>query len=241
MSKDFRDALRHSGDCPPVEALIDVMEKGAAGDRAGFRKHVSACAACQTELALYREFEAGEVRNDERADVAFIVDRLRGIPKKESRRTRGFWQGVWPFQWGVPTWMGATAVAIAVILLTVGVVSQWRGQQRHPLSDDEAIRSVAITITSPRGDVKESPHSIEWQPVSGASEYTVTLREVDHTLMFHNKVTSPRLLLPEERRTLLRPGKTVLVQVSASDAAGREIATSGAVSFRVDIGADISK
>ena len=90
-----------------------------------------------------------------------------------------------------------------------------------------------MTIVSPRGELSESPRSIQWEPVAGASQYTVTVSEIDRTEIFHKKVTYPQLLVPEETRKLLKPGKTALVQVNAEDPEGREIASSGAVRFQV--------
>ena len=56
---------------------------------------------------------------------------------------------------------------------------------------------------------------------------SVTLSEVDLTVIFHKNVTSSRILLPAEIRKLLVPGKKILLEVEGGTA------RSGAVGLRV--------
>jgi hypothetical protein len=80
---------------------------------------------------------------------------------------------------------------------------------------------------SPKGEVAAFPDRITWDAVPGATEYKVTLSEVDRTVIFDKTFTSNVLELTDEERKLLLPRKTVLLLISASDAAGNEIARSG--------------
>lgn len=236
MSEAFRDAFRkaleHGADCPPVETLLEMIEHGASGDRAGVENHLRFCPACQTEVSLYRTFEAGAVRADERSAVDFIVKRLAQEttpPARQKGATASFWQRLF-----TPAWMGGAALAMAAILVGVGLLPQMR--LRHgvePAMEDQTLRTGTLTVTSPRGDLAEAPNVFEWKPVEGAAEYAVVLSEVDRHAIFYKKVTSSRLLVPVGIRTLIVPGKTVLLEVKAEDGQGRVIAQSGAIRFRI--------
>ena len=236
MNDEFRKALQHGPDCPPAETLIGVMEHGDPGDRAGINQHLHSCPACQTELAMYRGFEAGEVSADERSAVDFIVKRLQR-PAAIVPSTPSLWQRIFTRQQNFFTsrWMGVAALAMAAVLLTIGLTSQSRtGRVNPPVADDQTLRTSAVTITSPTGEMNESPGFIEWQPLAGAAEYTVTLSEIDGNVIFHKTFTTSRIHLPEEIRNLIKPGKKVLLEVSAENRTGSEIARSGMVSIRVN-------
>ena len=217
MSEVFRRALRHGEDCPPPEAMIEAMEHGAAGHEE-IPAHVKRCPACQTELALFRGFEAGEVKADERDAVDYILRRLRG---EESAPGPSLWQRLTGF-W-TPVRMGGFAVAAAALLLTIGLSTQWQSRRGTPetMQENDVLRSAVIRGISPQGDVAAFPDQIRWEPVPGAAEYNVTLSEVDRNVIFHKKFTTPALDVPQEVRTLMVPGKTVLLLITAMDSSGR--------------------
>ncbi len=216
MSDSLRQALARRPDCPALEELIEAP--------ATFEEHLGHCPACSAELALFRSFEAGEPAPDEREAVRFIVRRLNAPPAHEP-----FWRRLF-----TPRWLGGMALAAAALLVAVGVSSQSRfGYTRPPATEDGTLRTTAVIITSPAGDLNHLPPAIEWRPVPGAVSYAVTFQEVDGTVIFYKNITSSPLTLPEKVNKLLVPGKRVLLEVVANDRAGMALARSGQVGMRL--------
>ena len=124
---------------------------------------------------------------------------------------------------------------MAAVLIALGLSSQFRS--RHsPASatdDEQILRSSAITVTSPVGDVPEAQRVITWRPVAGAQQYSVTLAEVDGNPLFHKNVTTSEVRIPESTLTLLKPGKKILLNIEAGDSSGASLAESGAIGIRV--------
>ena len=254
MNNGFRQALRHDGDCPPPEELIEAVEHSATSSGQGLGHeaivaHAKTCPACQTELALFREFETGAVKPDEREAVDFIVRRLRGEADAPVVHARPPAPSLWvPSIWGrlagylTPVRMGGFAVAMAALLLTFGVSTQWRLRQAltergaGSAAGTEIMRSETIRGIVPTGEVAEFPAEIRWNAVAGAAEYDVTLLEVDQNVIFHKTFTTPVLLVPSGVRKLIVQGKTVLLQITAADASGRPVARSGSTRIHVSAG-----
>jgi hypothetical protein len=230
MSMDLREALRHGEDCPAPQVMIEAMEHGGAG-RELIAPHVEKCPACQTELAMFRGFETSEVRSDEKEAVDFIVRRLRGEREPEPAIT--FWQGL--VGWLTPVRMGGFSLAAAAVLLTVGLNSQFQTRRgvTEPLPESSVTRSALIRGVEPEGEVAEFPRQIRWEAVAGAVSYEVTLTEVDRTVIFHNSFTTPVLEVPAGIRTLVVPGKMVILSIRATDANGIELAQSGQKKIQV--------
>lgn len=226
MSGNFRDALRHGEDCPATEVMLEAMEHGAGANQA-IAAHVKQCPSCQTELALFRSFESGEVEAGERAAVDYIVRGLRN-PQSEP-----WWRRLLAL--GTPVRLGGFAVAAAALLLTFGLSTQWQSRRSFPPPGPEtgALRSSAIVGISPQGEVAAFPSIIRWEPVPGASGYTVSLSEVDRNVIFHKNVTSPELEVPKSMLELMVPGRTVLLTIAATDASGSQIAQSGQIRVAV--------
>jgi hypothetical protein len=97
----------------------------------------------------------------------------------------------------------------------------------------EVVRSSALTVTAPIGEIAEAPRELRWQPVSTAVRYQTRLSEVDRTPIWMQETTASVLELPDEIRTRIVPGKTILFEVVALDSTGARIAASGPVRFRV--------
>ena len=82
-------------------------------------------------------------------------------------------------------------------------------------------------------EVQAFPEAVRWDAVPGAVRYMATLTEVDRTVIFDTKLTTPELLVPEQTRRLLVPGKTILVEIQALDAAGNVLAQVGGMRVHV--------
>jgi hypothetical protein len=213
--------------------LIDVVEHRAPGDRASLEGHLRSCPSCQAELALYRGFQTAEVQPDEREAVEAIAKTL-GPRAREVTTRRSFWGRL--FEPGPrPVWLAGGAFAMAAVLIAVGLSSQSRSQHSSPsvADSDQSLRSSAINVTSPVGDVIEAPRAIEWKPVPEGQHYSVELAEVDGNPIFHKNVTTPEVRLPEEVRTLIKPSKKILLTIEAMDSSGAVLARSGAIAIRV--------
>ena len=101
--------LAATPECVPLERLAETL---GAGDQ----RHVENCVRCQSELALFREFEESHPTAGEGAAVSSIVaalGRRQAAPPDRTARTRfaGLPSAVW--QW--------TTAAAALALLTTGV------------------------------------------------------------------------------------------------------------------------
>jgi hypothetical protein len=233
MTDPIREALRRQPKCPSPESLIDVIEHRAPGDRASLEDHLRSCPYCQAELALYRGFQTAEVSADEREAVEAIVKSLGPRAREETPR-RSFWGRL--FAPGPrPVWLAGAAFAMAAVLIAVGLTSQSRFRHSSPsvADSDQTLRSSAITVTSPVGDVIEAPRAIEWRAVPGGQRYSVELDEVDGNPIFHKNVTTPEVRLPEEVRTLIKPSKKILLTIEAMDSSGAVLARSGTIAIRV--------
>ncbi len=230
MSELLKQALKRGPECPEIEVLIESLE--SPNTSAGVRRHVADCAACQAEVALYQGFEASTpVSGEERQAVDFIVARLADRmlpPKRESVFARLFGSLT-------PVRMGAFAMAAAVVVLGVGLTTQWRARQVEPVAETGIVRSTKIRVTTPLENVSRAPAEIAWQAVEGATTYDVSVAEVDRTVVFYNKFTTSVLPVPADLARLLVPGKTLTFRVTARDSAGKELATTGAVTLRVDV------
>jgi hypothetical protein len=242
MSDTIHNAFRRSNNCPEISQLFEAMEQDATDPRRRLaEEHMQVCPGCQTEWSMFKQFEAGEVRPEEREAVDFIVRtvRARRVAERKERVTlHSLWQRLW-----TPAWMGGAAVAMAALILTVGVVTQWRARHStsEVFSDNQTLRSQSVEFTTPLRDITQAPTTIQWKPVPGANNYAVTLNEVDGTRIFYTNVTSTLLSLPDDTRKLLTQGRVLLLSVTASDASAREIARSGMVRIRVSSNATGTK
>ena len=67
-------ALSHTGDCPALDRLIDLLSQKNAATVA----HLDSCAHCTTEIALFREFQEPVIRPEEKADLVAFLKSLSG-------------------------------------------------------------------------------------------------------------------------------------------------------------------
>jgi hypothetical protein len=232
MSQDaLRQSLHRGPACPELDVLFSLAEKPDTV-AASLQSHIAGCAACQTELSLYREFVEPQWRPGEHAAVDQIVSGLVIPLPKPSDAPKAHWWQSFP----KPVWLGSAALACAALLLTVGITVQRNSNPAFPSrvrSEGDVTRSPALSITSPVGDLAQVPKTIEWAPVPGAATYVVTISEVDRNQIFYRTVTTRSLPLPAATATLISPGKTVFLEVTAKDVTGNRIATSGQQRIRV--------
>jgi hypothetical protein len=228
-------ALARVKDCPPVEELERLIDGQAT---ARLKQHVDGCPHCQTELQMLRSFTSNQVAKDEEAAVASIAARLKARSSEIAPQRSGveerepWWKRILAARWLTPA-----AAALAVALVVVGGALELRQGKRPSLDTAtggaETLRSSAIAILSPVGDLRGKPTEIRWEAVQGAARYRVRVIGVDRAELWRAEITTSRIELPANAETLIVPGKTLFIQVAAFDSAGSKIAESEVVRFRL--------
>ena len=215
-------------DCTAIEDLAPALE-GMRGEevRQRTQAHVDQCAFCQTELALFRQFESPNIRPEERAAVASVTARLR---RASPVRSPSLFDRFRRPAFLVPVCAGLAAAVVALVLL-VPASRQTLAPYTPP--EQEPLRSRAVDVIGPTGDLTAAPAEFQWQAVGGASAYRVRLMETDRTVLWHETVPGTSVTLPRAVRNRIVPLKTLLWDVAAVDAAGTVIAQSGIKRFKL--------
>jgi hypothetical protein len=232
----LRAALAPGEECLSVEQL-GQYSGGALGaaEQAAAARHIGRCLSCQAELALLQAVTSTDIRSEEaeivRDGVARLVPATESLPAgraEPSTRRRLFGLGTLPL-----------AAMAAVLLIGVATGSFFLLARRAPqlpgsvTTGGEVTRSLAVTVRGPVGDRIESPQRLEWVGVDRAVRYRVRLLEVDRHEVWSTSTSAPGVDLPPAVRASITPGRTLLWDVTAYDAAGAVIAESGMQSFRV--------
>jgi len=137
----------------------------------------------------------------------------------------------------VPVYRLSGALA-AVLLVASGITVYTLRSRSGPapkVVDEGALRSQAVVLLSPLGDVDARPVELRWQPVPAAATYQVEILEVDRHSLWKSETPRTRLTIPGNIRALMAPGKTLLWEVTARSSSGALLATSGLQKFRVKV------
>lgn len=231
MNHSFREELGRAPECPELNELFAALDREPEdAERRRMEAHAEECAACHTEIALFRGFMSADVRPEERSAVRDIVAHLGTSIHEPGQRPESWWR-----RFLQPAWGGGAALALAALVLTLGISFEYRS--RHPqgpmATEPDVLRSRLIHITSATGEVEQVPGEVAWESIPGAISYVVALTEVDGTQIFYSKVTASPLLLPPSVHKLVIPGKQVSLRVIAEDKNGGEIASSGTLRIRL--------
>jgi hypothetical protein len=218
-------ALAATPDCVPVARFTETLS-----DRE--RQHLEICARCQSELALWSEFEQSHPAADEGVTVSWIVAELARLNQPVSRgapRTLFGWLSAPMWRWG--------AAFATVALVTTGVyLLQDREPTPRQLSNTpQTYRTVQLEVRGPVGDLTAAPGAIDWVALEGAVGYDVEVFEVDRTPLWRTTSSNSHVELPAAVVRQFVPGKAILWEVRARNAANRVIAESGTQRFRVAI------
>jgi hypothetical protein len=233
----LQSALGPGEDCLPVEQLERFIIEGST-PAPPLAEHITSCAYCQTQIELLREFHAGTPRETETEAVRLITSRLRARSNEIFQAERAPVEARepwWRAFWRAP-WLSPAALALAGILVVVALSVQMRNAPpglRPPHPDREVLRSNAISVIAPSGDIQQAPSEIRWQAAPNAVRYEVRLLEVDGAELWKAETVENRIELPAAVRARVVPAKTLLCQVSAFDASGHRVAQSEAVHFRL--------
>jgi hypothetical protein len=205
----LRKMLAPSIECLSIEQLGRYADGALdATERAAANRHVRSCLNCRAELALLETLTANGVRTAEPEIVRFRAFRLVAMAA-----------------------VLLLAIAAGSFYLLVNRTAP--ELPRRVTSGDEVTRSLAVTVRGPVGDQSEAPRRFEWLGVDRAVRYRVRLMEVDRHEIWSTSSTAPEVDLPSSVRSSIAPGRTLLWDVTAYDAAGAAIAESGLQSFRL--------
>jgi hypothetical protein len=252
----WKEALAPSEACLTLEDLVRLSNRSISREAVA-RAHVAACARCQTELAMLREYQSATTHPEESAAVSWITaelerrfDQIKQIkviarlPASRSRpdpeRSTG-WRRLL-----LPRSIRAAAFASAALLAAIVVGLNLRGGQAPELASDlvrgpQVFRSEELVAVGPTGDLKEVPAELRWQAIAAAARYRVKVMEVDRAELWQTESSQTSAILPAAVRAKIVPGKTLLWQVTAIDSASKPVAASQILRFRVAIGSSSDK
>lgn len=212
MENNLPDIFGPTSECPSIDDLA----------KAHHRQHLSTCAYCTSQWALFRNFESGEASSDESEALATIVSRLR---KDSPVAPEPWWTRIWRPKVLAPAMI---AVAAASLILTAYLNSRTSSLD---LPAENVMRSTRLVAVAPLGQIAQQPSQLRWEPVPGAAKYNIRMLEVDRTELWSASSDAPAVNIPESVRTRIVPLKTLLWEVSAIDSAGRVLAASGIQRF----------
>jgi hypothetical protein len=231
----WQAALRPGENCLPVEQLEKLVLEDSAPALA---EHVRSCAYCTTQLQLLREFSAGNLKESETEAVQLITARLRersdeifGRPGVPGEAPETWWKTLWRTPWLRPAALALAGLSIVVVLSLQMRISP--PGIRPPSPEQEVLRSNTISILAPAGDVREVPNEIRWQAAPNAVRYQARLLQVDGAELWKGETATNAIGLPSAIRARVVPAKTLLCQVLAFDASGKQVGQSDTVRFRL--------
>lgn len=230
FNRDLRTALSSTPECLPLDQLERCIDPGAVPTE--FSGHLESCTFCQSELALLRSFHRPPDASEAEA-VREIERRLQSPRPIADAASRAWWRDLFEARWFRPA---AIVMAGMLIVIAVGLQSRYGAVPRlnAPAGPEgDVMRSGTVTVIAPSGDLHAVPGRIEWQPVTGAARYRVRLLEVDGTELWSASANEAQLTIPAAIKAKIVPAKTLLLEVMAIDAAGRKLAQSDAIRFRV--------
>ena len=211
----WRKALETEEGCvPPGKSPEDWS--------ASERQHAATCARCQTEMELWRDFMEAPAHPADAGAVTWIASELRRRRETGAKPSRWAWLG--------RPWRLAAALA-GVVLLAAGL--NWQIQNRGPADDGaEVFRGGDLAAVAPAGDLDAAPVELRWSG-GKAVRYRIEIAQVDGEVLWASEASGSAVTLPAQARAKATPGKTLVWKVRALDGAGRVVAESGAVRFRV--------
>ena len=231
--KMWQEAAAATKDCLPLEVLERMTKNVSADPKAA--ADLAACAHCQTELALLRNFEQSTPSADEGAAVAWIaaqLERRQNAPVAQQKIARvPFWRTMFR----LPYLAGAAAL---VAVLVLGISLHNAGNSDSPSRINPGLgtgqfRSGAVHLVSPIGDQNSAPQEFRWDAIQGAAGYSVELKDVAGVTLAGANSAQNALQVTPEMKAVMVSGKPIKWKVTALDAAGKEIANSSAEQFKV--------
>lgn len=235
----LRTAFGPGKECLKLDQLALLADETAPP--ASLAQHVKSCAYCQTELHLFRTFQAETEGVDEKS-VHLVTQQLRTrqlqetsgaamLPPRFAEERAPWWRSVFTVRWLVP----ASLALAALLLVAAGTIYFRQGKQPELQATNrgpEVFRSASFAVVSPVGDLQKLPGEIRWEPVQQATKYQVRLLEVDRTEVWKAETTGDHIDLPAAVRARIVPAKTLFWEITAFNSSGNRIGETGLVRFR---------
>jgi hypothetical protein len=219
----LKQQLQPTPECIPTERFAEVL-------RHEDRNHMAACARCQTEFALWREFIDGDAFSAGGHGSRMAAELRRRLPwcqstLKSDRRRPSF-----------PTRTYIAAAASIGLAVICGYVF-WDPEPllQEATSLEHTYRSLSIHVMFPTGDLDRPPHELAWVAVAGAVGYDVRVLEADGTVLWETTSKDPRVQVPGPVVAQFIPGKTIVWDVIGRNSAGIRVALSGTQRFHVRV------
>jgi hypothetical protein len=235
----LRGALGPGDECPQVEELIRAVAEPSQPASTELANHLKSCDYCQTELHLWKTFDAGsgtQTSKDVHRVTAQLHEKMRGVfIRPPSLETPGNW---WKQVFSV-RWLAPATLAMAGLLLVAGIVVKYRQASPLPAVDgrspfgQEVFRSPSLTVVGPSGDLQNRPSKIHWESIPGATKYVVRLLEVDHTEIWRAETSEDHVELAQGAQARIVPRKTLFLEITAFDSSGSKVGETGLVRFRL--------
>jgi anti-sigma factor RsiW len=212
----LQSALGRTPNCPQIDVLA------AAEKNSEVRRHLDSCARCQAEVALLHQFESSQPDPEEAESLRWIEAQLaqrtvtaNSVPANTriaARPSRKFGA------WRLLGWTASVAIVIAVF------VYQRPLDPVHPSDGQSPVwRSTQFAVVGPTGDLVAAPSSLSWESVPNAATYRVRVMEIDGTVIWSASISGTTAELPRKVVSVMVPGRTLLWDVSAWNAAVEKI------------------
>jgi hypothetical protein len=222
-------ALQRSGECPSEAALARYVE-GASSE---YGAHIQGCLFCSAEVELLKTYLA-DVPAEDAAAVQAITQRIGGVAPAPRTQAVEKKKSRWPFD---AAWLRPATLVAAGLLVMIAIGLQLRRPGEPSLANidrnAETYRAHSIKIAGPIGDLQEAPLTARWEEVPLASQYQARLLEVDGHELWSATTSDVTIQFPREARALMVPAKTLVLSVTALSAAGKKLAESEDVRFKV--------
>ena len=224
----MRRALEQTADCPALDELTSESRSLAID------AHLEGCAHCKNELALFTEFAMANVRPQEAGDVSWVAAKT-AEKVKAATSPAPWWKAIF-----APQFIKQASFGMAALLMIASGVFYASRTSTEPAFPGETptastLRATSIQLIEPLEDINSAPSSFVWQELTNCSDYQVIVSEVDRMQIWSSRTTKPGLMIPEQLKKQVLPGKTLLWKVIAYDAAGKQLAESETRKFRVTV------
>jgi hypothetical protein len=236
----LKKALSRSRACATPAELAGVADGSlSALDVARITGHIAKCPRCKTELSLLETFERESPRPSEEGTVSWLSSRLeRQFANEGFAKARSDRDSWWP-RLLTSSAVNRAGFALAAAMLVIAVATGLRERRPPgilpPTGGETVFRSGGLTGLSPTGDVDQPPAALRWEPVPTAASYVLRVMEVDRTQLWSVETSEPGALLPPAAQARFVPGKLLLWEVTAKDATGRSLSSSGTQRLRVRV------
>ena len=214
-------ALHPTPSCIPIERFGQARTAAES-------EHLKDCVRCQTEFALWQEFDQSSPSADDALAVQWIVAELGRRAAQPAPPAGRAWRWL-----SLPRFAGAAATLAVAAMIGYGLWDREPSVRVH--QDAQVYRTLRVQATAPLGDVAAAPHLLEWAAVAGAVAYDVQVLEVDRAALWHGSASEPRIEIPAQVLAQIVPGKTLLWEITARNGSGVVIAESGTQRFRVAV------